>query len=161
MTLEQDLALLHEQEQLLQFAGFDANTAWQLGSLLRDKLLARDAGGSVQIEVAGQLLFACATVGATPGQANWIRRKQNTVRHFAQSSYRVGRTLEAEATTLGERHALSETDHAAHGGGFPLLLAGTGMVGTVVLSGLPQRDDHNMVVDALAEVLGLAVPRLA
>ena len=115
----------------------------------------------MEIEVAGHLWFSCVTEGATPGQGNWIRRKRNTVRHFARSTYAVGRKLEREGATLAGRHGLGEADFVAHGGGFPIVLAGTGMVGTVVLSGLPQRDDHNLVVDALAEVLGVDVPRLA
>jgi uncharacterized protein (UPF0303 family) len=160
MTPDKDLPILEEQEARLQFPTFNADTAWQLGSLLRAKLLERNAGGSVEIDLAGHVLFACATVGATPGQANWIRRKRNTVRHFARSTYAVGRKLEKEGTTLSARHGLNETDYVAHGGGFPLLLRGTGMVGTVIFSGLPQRDDHNLVVGALAEVLGVDVPRL-
>jgi uncharacterized protein (UPF0303 family) len=160
-ALLQDLKTLAEQERLLQFRSFNADTAWQLGSLLRAALLERGAGGTVEIDLAGHVLFACATAGATPGQADWIRRKRNTVRRFARSTYAVGRQLELDGTTLEARHGLALADHAAHGGGFPLLLEGTGMVGTIVLSGLPQRDDHNLVVDALAKQLGLHVPRLA
>ena len=161
MGVEEDLAVLEVQETVLRFAAFDPGMAWRLGSLLRGKLEALRAGGSVEIEVAGHLWFACATAGATPGQANWIRRKRNTVRHFGRSTYAIGRKLELEGATLMGRHALSEVDYAAHGGGFPIALQGTGMVGSVVLSGLPQRDDHNLVVDGLAEVLGVDVPRLA
>jgi uncharacterized protein (UPF0303 family) len=156
-----DLAIITEQEQLLQFAAFNAETAWQLGNLLRAKLLAKGAGGTVEIEVNHQLLFACATPGATPGQADWIRRKRNTVRRFARSTYAVGRILERDGETLQGRHGLELQDYAAHGGGFPIFVKETGMVGTVVLSGLPQREDHGMVVAALAELLGVAVPVLA
>ena len=159
MTPDKDLPILDQQEHLLRFTAFDAETAWQLGSLLRNALLERQAGGTVEIEVAGHLLFACATPGATPGQANWIRRKRNTVHHFARSTYAVGRKLERDGGTLRSRHALSETDFAAHGGGFPLWLSGS-VVGSVVLSGLPQREDHSLVVDALATLLSVEVPRL-
>jgi uncharacterized protein (UPF0303 family) len=158
--LDQDLEILAQQEHLLRFPSFNAHTAWRLGSLLREALLARDAGGTVEIELAGHLLFACATPGATPGQANWIRRKRNTVHHFARSTYAIGRKLERDGGTLESRHALSETDYAAHGGGFPVTLEGTGMVGSIIFSGLPQREDHNLVVDALATLLGIDVPRL-
>ncbi len=165
MDVEQDLRVLDEQEQRLRFRSFNADTAWRLGSALRQQVLARNAGCSMEIELAGQLVLACVTVGAglavaNPGQANWIRRKRNTVRHFARSTYAVGRKLEREGGTLQSKHGLAEADFVAHGGGFPLLLEGTGMVGSVVLSGLPQREDHNMVVEALAEVLGVEVPRL-
>ncbi len=161
MTPEQDLPILEAQEAALQFASFDADAAWRLGSLVRERLLQRGAGGSLEVEVAGHVLFRCATVGAQPGQANWIRRKRNTVHHFARSTYAVGRRLELEGGTLSSKHGLAEADFVAHGGGFPLLLRGTGMVGSAVLSGLPQREDHNLLVDALAELVGQPVPRLA
>ena len=161
MTPDQDLPILDQQEQLLRFAAFDAESAWQLGFLLRNALLERKAGGTIEIEIAGQLLFACATPEATPGQANWIRRKRNTVHHFARSTYAVGRKLERDGSTLPSRHGLSDADFVAHGGGFPIWIIGTGPVGSVIFSGLPQRDDHNTVVDALATMLGIDVPRLA
>ncbi len=157
---DDDLPILERQEALLRPAVFGADEAWRLGNSLRARLIERAAGGSVEIELAGHLLFACATAGATPGQANWIRRKRNTVYHFARCTYAVGRKLERDGTTLMASHGLNEADYVAHGGGFPIVLAGTGLVGSVVFSGLPQRDDHNLVVDALAELLGIAVPRL-
>ncbi|MGI4827103.1 MAG: heme-degrading domain-containing protein [Janthinobacterium lividum] len=156
----EDLPILEEQEQRLRFATFDANSAWALGSRLREAAMERKAGCSVEIELAGHVLFACVTTGATAGQANWIRRKRNTVHHFARSTYAVGRKLERDGGTLMSRHALSEIDYAAHGGGFPLWLNGTGPVGSVVFSGLPQRDDHNIVVEVLTTFLGIDVPRL-
>jgi uncharacterized protein (UPF0303 family) len=155
-----DLTIITEQEALLRFTAFDANTAWALGSILRQKLLAAGAGGTVEIEIAGQLLFACATPGATPGQADWIRRKRNTVRCFARSTYAVGRTLERDSEDLAARHGLSLADYAAHGGGFPIVVEGVGPIGSIVLSGLPQRQDHALVVAALSELLNIAVPQL-
>lgn len=161
MTLEQDLPILSEQEHLLRFESFDTASAWRLGSLLRTALLQRETGCTVEIEVAGQLLFACVTPGANPGQANWIRRKRNAVHHFARSTYAVGRKLERDGGTLASRHGLNEVDFVVHGGGFPLFLHDTGAVGSVVVSGLPQREDHNVVVEAFVAMLGLAnVPRL-
>jgi uncharacterized protein (UPF0303 family) len=155
-----DLSILTQQEKQLQFPAFNADTAWQLGNLLRSKLLAVPAAGTIEIELNHQLLFACATPGATPGQADWIRRKRNTVRRFARSTYAVGRTLERDGETLQARHGLALHDYAAHGGGFPIFVKDTGMVGTVVLSGLPQRDDHSLVVAAIAELIGVQVPVL-
>ena len=159
-ALTHDLALIAQQEALLRFPSFHADTAWQLGSLLRNKLIEQKAGGSIEIDLAGHVLFACATPGATPGQADWIRRKRNVVRRFARSSYAVGRQLELEGQTLEARHGLTLADYAVHGGGFPLVLAGSGLVGSVILSGLPQRDDHNLVAAALAELLKIEAPKL-
>jgi uncharacterized protein (UPF0303 family) len=161
-----DLQVLAQQEALLRFPAFDPDTAWHLGSLLRAALLARAAGGTVEIERDDQLLFACTTPGAKPNQADWIRRKRNTVRHFERSSYAIGRELALNNQTLESAHQLSEIDFAAHGGGFPLWLKGDAhtpdvFAGTIILSGLPQRDDHNLVVTAIASYLALTIPHLA
>jgi uncharacterized protein (UPF0303 family) len=156
----QDLAILAQQESLLHFTDFTPDTAWQLGNRLRDALLARNSGGTAEIELAGQLLFACTTIGAKPNQADWIRRKRNTIRHFARSSYAVGRQLDLDHQTLEAHHDLALADYAAHGGGFPIFLAGSACAGTIIVSGLPQREDHNLVVTAIAEQLNVAIPQL-
>ncbi len=157
----QDLEILAQQESLLHFTDFTSDTAWQLGSRLREALLARNAGGTAEIELVSQLLFACTTIGAKPNQADWIRRKRNTIRHFARSSYAVGRQLELDHQTLEAHHGLALADYAAHGGGFPIFLAGSKCVGTIIVSGLPQRDDHNLVVTAIAEQLSVSIPHLS
>lgn len=156
----EDLTIIEAQEAALHFSRFDSQTAWELGSRMRSALLEHKAAGTVEIEVAGQLLFACTTPGATPGQADWIRRKRNTVRRFGRSSYAVGRILERDGQTLEGRHGLHLADFAAHGGGFPIILHGTGAVGSAIVSGLPQREDHALVVRAIAEQLGIPVPML-
>ena len=160
MPIADDLAILEQQEQMLRFTSFNPETAWEVGCLLRTLLMDCRAGGTVQIEVADQLLFACATPTSNPGQADWIRRKRNVVHRFGRSSYAIGRILESNNETLKLRHCLEPADYAAHGGGFPILLQDTGRVGSVVLSGLTQRDDHNLVVTALAKILHKDVPRL-
>lgn len=164
-----DLDILAQQEALLRFAAFDPDTAWQLGSLLHAALLSRNAGGTVEIECDGQLLFACTTPGAKPSQADWIRRKRNTVHRLHRSSYAIGRALARDGATLESAHNLSETDYAAHGGGFPLWLkadpadddASDILAGTIIVSGLPQRDDHNLVATAIAEHLNITIPHLS
>ena len=159
-TLDDDLRLIAEQERLLHFASFSAEMAWAVGNALRAEAVARKAGMTFEIQIAGRTLFACSTDGATPGQADWIRRKRNVVMRFARSSYAVGLQLQLEGKTIEERHGLSLTDFAMHGGGVPILLAGTGLVGSVVSSGLDQRTDHSLVVKAMAGVLGMDVPAL-
>lgn len=160
MSIADDLAILEQQEQILRFTSFNPETAWQLGCLLRTLLVDCQAGGSIEIELAGHLLFACATPTSNPGQFDWIRRKRNVVHRFGRSSYAIGRILESNNETLQSRHSLKLADYAAHGGGFPILLEGTGPVGSVVISGLPQRDDHCLVIAALAKLLEKDVPRL-
>ena len=50
---------------------------------------------------------------------------------------------------------LDEADYAAIGGGFPIIVAGTGVVGAVACSGLPHEMDHQLLVDAICQILGV------
>jgi uncharacterized protein (UPF0303 family) len=159
-TVDEDLRLIAEQERLLHFSSFSADTAWAVGNALRAEALARKAGMTFEIQIAGRTLFACSTAGAAPGQADWIRRKRNVVMRFGRCSYAAGLQLQLEGKTIEERHGLTLTDYAMHGGGVPILLEGTGLVGSVVASGLDQRTDHSMVVKAMAGVLGVTIPAL-
>ena len=83
-----------------------------------------------------------------------MRRKFNVVKHFHKSSYRVGLEQRLKETTLEARSGLAVVDYAANGGGFPLRVAGAGVIGCVTISGLPQRQDHEVVVEALCRMLG-------
>jgi len=163
MSATNDLEIIAQQEKLLQFPAFNTTTAWQIGNLLRDHLLALNAGATIEIEVSRQLLFAATTPGAEPGQAEWIRRKRNTVHRFHHASYRYDRTLERDSQTIDvmlARHGISAGDYSTHGGGFPIFLAGTGCIGSILVSGLHQREDHSLIVNTLSKFLNIPVPTL-
>ncbi len=66
----------------------------------------------------------------------------------------MGRLLEQTGLSFGARYNLPEEDYAAHGGCFPIIVEGTGIVGSVTVSGLPQREDHNLVVEGLCLLTG-------
>jgi uncharacterized protein (UPF0303 family) len=92
--------------------------------------------------------------GSTPDNAEWVRRKGNTVARFHRSSYAIGLELKELNSSLTERYELSSADYASHGGSCPLKVAGAGVIGSVTVSGLPQRADHELVVEALCGQLG-------
>jgi uncharacterized protein (UPF0303 family) len=76
------------------------------------------------------------------------------VARFHRSSYAVGLSLKAKNESLFEKQGLSVADYATHGGSFPLAVDGAGVVGCVTVSGLAQRADHELVVEALCAELG-------
>ena len=154
MDIAEDIRRIALQEQRLQFTAFDAGAAWELGLALKAAGEARQAPIVVDIRLHSMRLLSFALPGGAPDNFDWVRRKRNVVFRFHRSSYRVGRELARDGKTLHDLGALPERDYAAHGGSFPILLKGTGCVGAVTVSGLPQRDDHRMVVEALARVLG-------
>jgi uncharacterized protein (UPF0303 family) len=161
MEIERDLARIAEQERALQFTAFDAATAWDLGGQLKAVAEARRAGLTIEIRLNGRTLFFYEMVGAAPVNADWARRKRNVVELFQRSSYAVGLGLQREGTTLEAKQGLPLRDYAVHGGSFPLLIAGVGCVGAITVSGLPQREDHSLIVAALAEMLGRPLAELA
>ena len=161
MNWDDDLKVVAEQERLLRFATFTTEMAWAVGEALRADALRRGASMTFDVQLAGRTLFHAVTgEQAAAGQADWIRRKRNTVLRFGRSSYAMGLELEKAGLTIEARHGLTLAEFAMHGGGMPLTMLDAGCIGAVVCSGLPQRDDHGMVVAAMAEALGVSVPML-
>jgi uncharacterized protein (UPF0303 family) len=157
MSIQEDIAAIVVQESTLTLPGFTPDTAWQLGTILRDLAIARNYGLVIDVRRFGaphQQLFFCALAGTTPDNQRWVARKIATVARFHKSSYHVGRLLEQSGLSFNARYNLPEEDYAAHGGSFPINVAGAGIVGSVTISGLPQREDHNLVVEALCLLTG-------
>jgi len=161
MAVSDDLECIARQEQALVLPCLDADFAWRLGSRLRDLALARKAAVAIEIRRCGQLLFHAVLEGATPDNAEWLRRKGNVVARFHRSSYAVGLGLQAQGSDLAAKYGLPAADYAAHGGAFPLRLDGAGVVGCAAVSGLPQRADHELVVATLCAELGADYATLA
>jgi uncharacterized protein (UPF0303 family) len=147
------LEALAREEAELQFDAFDNDTAWRLGAALVDA--ARAAGLPVAIDVRrnGQQLFHAALAGTAPDNDEWLRRKARVVDRFGHSSLHVGERARAAGTTFEAQMRLDPDAYAAHGGAFPVTVRGTGVVGTVGVSGLPQLEDHAFVVEQLRAFL--------
>ena len=154
MGLIEDLERVALQERDLQLPRLDAQIAWELGVRLRTMAVERGLAVVIDVRRFGQPLFYTALEGTTPDNVEWVRRKSNVVARFHRSSYAVGLKLEAKNDTLTAQQGLPLADYATHGGSFPLTVAGAGVVGSVTVSGLPQRDDHELVVEALCAMLG-------
>src|SRR5512136_2307490 len=161
MTLEQDIERVALQEERLRFSSFDAATAWTVGTRLRAAAEARGVAVAIDIQVNGYPLFFTAMPGTTPDNIDWIRRKRNVVQRYHRSSYAVGLHLRQQGTTLTEQVGVDSRDYAPHGGCFPIKLHGTGCIGTITVSGLPQRADHELIVEVLAELLEQPLEELA
>lgn len=149
VSVTEDLAIIAKQEHRLRFASFGEDSAWTLGCRLREMAVARSAPLVIDIRKSGQLLFFCALTGSTPDNAEWARRKSNAVARFHRSSYGLGLELQQKNTNLADRFGLPLSDFAAHGGSFPVTVAGSGVIGSIAVSGLPQRADHELVVEAI------------
>jgi uncharacterized protein (UPF0303 family) len=161
MSLDVDLERIVLQEARLQFAAFDADTAWQLGCKLREAAVAAGHRIAIEVRQQGFPLFYCALPGTSPDNADWLRRKRNVVERFHKSSYALGLMMEKRGMTLEARYGIPLADFVGAGGGFPVSVRGTGVVGFIGVSGLSQRDDHGFIVAVLAEFLGQPLAELA
>jgi uncharacterized protein (UPF0303 family) len=143
------LAELTAEEEELQFPGFTNDDAWALGSALVAAGRARSAPIAVDITRNRHQLFHAALPGATRDNDRWIRRKTRVVDRFGHSSLYMRRASIERGTTFEAEFGLDPARYAAHGGAFPIIVRSVGPVGVVVVSGLPQVEDHRMVVAAL------------
>jgi len=152
--LENELKTITLQEDKLQFERFDATTAFDIGTRIKEIAEKRNVAVTIDVQLHGWPLFYFAMPGTTPNNADWIRRKRNLVMRFHKSSYAIGLQLKQQKITLVERYGVNPGDYVAAGGGFPIKLRGTGCVGTITVSGLSQKEDHQLVAEALADFLG-------
>ncbi|MEU9557058.1 heme-degrading domain-containing protein [Streptomyces fumanus] len=147
------VADLEAQERRLVFRRFTHDDAWALGSLLVELARERQAPVAIDIHRAGQQLFHAALPGSSPDNDAWIARKRRVVERYRSASYLVGARFRAKGTTFEESSRLDPDTYAAHGGSFPIAVEGVGVIGAVTVSGLPQLQDHQLVVEALERFL--------
>lgn len=152
--LASDIAIITQQEALLQFDHFDESMAWTLGCALREGFEQDGLAVLIEIRLCRETVFQCAMKGTAPENADWARRKRNTVEMTGRSSYVVGLLNASKGTSQQAMTGLPLRDYADFGGAFPVRVRGVGLVGVVTISGLPQREDHTRVAQALAALLG-------
>lgn len=151
------IAAVEAQEAELVLTEFTHEQAWRLGSRLVELAMQRDLAVTVDLRKGTQQVFHAARPGTTPDNDSWIERKVAVVYRFGASSYLVGLRHRAKGTDLNVDHGLAFQEYSAHGGAFPVRVAGVGVVGVVTVSGLAQQDDHALVVEALRELVGQPV----
>ena len=147
------LKKLEQEEQELQFDRFSNEDAAALGLSLYETAKEKQLPVTIDITRNGHQLFHLSMPGTSPDNDQWVARKVKLVNRMGMSSYHIGTLLRSLGMTLEERFELSHYEYAAHGGCFPVILKGTGPIGTVTISGLAQEDDHAMVVEAIRTYL--------
>lgn len=144
---------LLSEEQELQFTSFNESTAWQLGCQMVDHALRENLPITIDITRGQQQLFHHSMPGTAADNDEWVKRKVRLVNRFGHSSFYMGQLLKHKGKTIEQSYLISESEFAAHGGCFPIIVKGTGMVGTITVSGLPQEEDHKLVVESIRAFL--------
>src|SRR5882757_5311839 len=165
MSNQDDIRRVIEQEKALVFDAFDEAAAFKIGAALRERGVAEKLGIAAEVRTWGRPLFYMALSGTNGDNANWIRRKANTVNRLMKASYRVVLEKNWDSDVFPPRRGLDNMEFVLAGGAFPITVKGAGIIGAITVSGLHERDDHRLVVDAIADHLGqeraaLALPPL-
>ncbi|WP_030691548.1 heme-degrading domain-containing protein [Streptomyces globisporus] len=148
-----EVAELEAQEARLTLPRFTYEDAWTLGTLLVGLCRERKAPVAIDVRRGAQQLFHCALPGSSADNDAWIDRKRRVVERYGESSFLVGARFRAKGTTFEASSRLDPDRYAAHGGSFPIAVEGAGVIGSVTVSGLPQAEDHALVVEALERLL--------
>lgn len=147
-----ELADLEAEYAGLTLPRFDELASLRLGQILVDLALAEALPVVINIRTADRTLFHAGLPGSAPLNDRWARRKSNTALMFQQPSLLVGRRLAAKDEALA-RHGLSSEDYAEAGGAVPIRVTGAGVVAVATVSGLPQVEDHKLVVRGIRALM--------
>ena len=145
------LAELLDQERRLTLPGLDEDAAVAIGLRLLETAQARDLPVTIEVRRAGRVVFRAARTGTNAHNDMYVSGKARLVERFGHSSLYERLRHEATGTTFADATSLAFPEYAPHGGGFPLNVAGTGLVGVAIVSGLPQLEDHALIVKCLTD----------
>lgn len=161
MTIEEVIAVLQIQEEILQFNHFTNEDAWELGNVIVAEAKRRDLDVAVKIRLnSGFTVFQYAGTNTNMDNDLWMTRKCNTVRQFEKSSLLIYSELQKNEEKL-EDLMLDPRDYAACGGGFPIRVEEVGVIGAVAISNQNHAIDHDILVKALSRYLHVdEVPRI-
>lgn len=142
--------LLKEHDEL-QFSSFSPATAFQLGMKLKEEAEKQKLTITIDVTMNGHQLFHCALDGTSADNDRWVKRKNNLVNHFGKSSYYIKHLLMSNNETIDSMFFLDPMEYAPFGGSFPIIIKGTGPVGTITVSGLPDEEDHRLVTSVIRQ----------
>ena len=144
---------LRDQERRLVLPSLDENDAIDIGLRLLRLATDRDLAVTIEVRRAGRVVFRAARTGTNAHNDMYVAGKAKIVERFGHATLLERLRHEEAGTTFAEATSLTFPEYAPHGGGVPLIVEGTGPVGVAIVSGLPQQDDHALIVEVLEAYL--------
>ncbi len=141
------------EAKTLTLASLTQAQALEIGAIAQEIGLARKLPIAIEVRMKEWVVFHASLPGSTPDNDSWIRRKANVVNATGRSSMHEKVLAEEQGIDWFQTTGLLETDHAIHGGGLALNVVGLGLTGILLISGLPEVDDHLLGVEVLTEYL--------
>jgi uncharacterized protein (UPF0303 family) len=141
------------EEQSLILPSFSSTEGLEIGEIAKSLGLLRNLPVAIEVTLGDWIVYHASLPGSEPENDWWIARKARVVmlKHHSTLYERVS-AQERGVDWHKENNLLDET-HAIHGGGLPLITKSEGFVGVLLISGLPQIEDHLLGVEVLTEFL--------
>ena len=127
--------------------------ALEIGAIAQEIASDRKLPLAIEVRMKEWIIFHASLPGSTPDNDSWIARKARVVNATGNSTMYERVLAEEQGADWHEVTGLSEETHAVHGGGLPLNVVGTGLTGILLLSGLPQVEDHLLGIEIITEYL--------
>jgi uncharacterized protein (UPF0303 family) len=139
----------HESSTVL--SRFDNDVAMKIGQRAVELGLQRNAPIAISIRIGDWEIFKASLPGSSAENDGWILRKANVVNLTHHSTMYERVSAEEEGADWHQLHGVEDATHAIHGGGFPILTDKNGLEAVLVVSGLPQVEDHLLTLEILKE----------
>ena len=144
--------LAHEAEALV-LPSLTQAQAIEIGEIGFAKASERALPIIVEVRLGNWTVFKVALTGSNVDNDSWVARKARVVLATGKSTIFERVSAEERGIDWYVEKGLSEELHAIHGGGLPLNVAGSGLTGILLISGLPQVQDHLLGVEIITEYL--------
>ena len=108
---------------------------------------------AIEVRLKEWVVFHVSLPGSTAENDAWITRKARVTLATKNSTMYERVLAEEQGINWYEVKGMPEETHAIHGGSLPLNVSGIGLVGILLISGLPQVQDHLLGVEIIAEFL--------
>jgi len=144
---------LIEEEQILILPSLDLTDALEIGEIAKSLGMARNLPIAIEVRLGDWIIYHASLPGSTPENDWWIGRKARVVKLKKHSTMFERVSAEERGVDWHKENNLVDETHAIHGGGLPLITKGDGFVGVLLISGLPQVEDHLLGVEVLTEFL--------
>ena len=144
---------LLQEELLLTLPKLDVADAMEIGEIAKSFGTQRGLPIAVEVRIGDWIIYHASLPGSTAENQWWIDRKARVVllKHHSTMYERV--SAEERGVDWHKENGLLDETHAIHGGGLPLITKNEGFVGVLLISGLPQVEDHLLGVEVLTEFL--------
>ena len=141
------------EAKTLELASLTQAEALEIGEIAVALGRSRKAPIAIEVKMGTWSIFHASLPGSKPENDSWIARKARVVLATGRSTLHERVDAEERGVDWYAETGLSEELHAIHGGGLALNVAGSGLAGILLISGLPQVEDHLLGVEVITEYL--------